>query len=582
LSEPLRVFLSYHDSDRDEVELIYAHLSKEGYKVWMQKKDLLPGQPLQLKDNAIRNADAVLFCIGFRVFEPTYNYRDLTAIREEIKERQPDVVFLVPILLDEEEIPLPLDLANINPVCLYEDDGYRQLADALRLVKRRPAARPPQPTPSRNLQVQRITLTNISCFEELDLSFEASAGSARWTMLVGDNAAGKTTLLRCLALGLCSESDAVALMREVPGSFVRKGAEEGVIDIYLQDTLTGEEFAITTRIIKSSEGNGEIVRKSTQPEEGFPWSDVFVCGYGTQRTSQAHASFDRYSARDAVETLFSDTASLQNPEVVLLRQPADVRAGIEQRLLEVLMLSEGESELAYPSSGLEIRGPWGSQQLPALSDGYRSTAQWVLDLFSWLILAGRHVVNGEVGGILLIDEVEQHLHPRWQRYIAQRLHQQLPRTQIIASTHTPLVAAGIVDVADSLLIRLSLEDDGSVSHQVVDMDTIDGRRADQVLASDAFGLVTSRNPGSETLIHRYTELLGRKKRSADEEQELQELGARLEAALQTGENELERAVEQAVGKTLREMALQIDPELLDLEARRQLQEIFGNGSKGSE
>jgi energy-coupling factor transporter ATP-binding protein EcfA2 len=577
LSEALRVFLSYHDSDRERAEEIYRFAKANGYQVWMQKKDLLPGQPLQLQDDAIRNSDVILFCISDDDADNSYDYRDLSIALQEWETRPPGTVFLIPILLYPGYMPHAL--VEIHPVCLYEDDGYRQLGEALKLVKRRPATRQPQPTPSRNLQVHSVSLTNIACFEELALSLDTAGGPARWTMLVGDNAAGKSTLLRCLALGLCSESDAVALMRELPGSFVRKGAEEGVIELSLRDTLTGEEFGITTRIIKASEGNGEVVRKSTQPEEGFPWSDVFVCGYGTQRTSQAHASFDRYSARDAVETLFSDTASLQNPEVVLLRQPADVRAGIEQRLLEVLMLSTGECELAYPSSGLEIRGPWGDQQLPSLSDGYRSTAQWVLDLFSWLILAGRHAVNGEVGGILLIDEVEQHLHPRWQRYIAQRLHQQLPRTQIIASTHTPLVAAGVVDVADSLLIRLRLSDDGLVVHQVVDRESIAGRRADQVLASDAFGLVTSRSPGSETPIHRYTELLGRSTRTADEEQELQALAGHLKTALQPGENELERAVEQAVTKVLREMALQIDPELLDLEARRQLQEIFGNDPK---
>jgi predicted ATP-binding protein involved in virulence len=187
-----------------------------------------------------------------------------------------------------------------------------------------------------------------------------------------------------------------------------------------------------------------------------------------------------------------------------------------------------------------------------------------------LIYAGRFVGNSSIGGILLIDEIEQHLHPRWQRHVIQRLRRQFPQTQIIASTHTPLVAAGAVDVDDSIVLRVT--QGGKVTN--LDTATIAGKRADQVLASEAFGLVTTRSPASQREISRYAELLGTDPRTDEEEAELRELKERIVEALRWGENDFERTVEKAVDQALESLVLKAPRELLDLEARRQLREIF--------
>jgi hypothetical protein len=235
--------------------------------------------------------------------------------------------------------------------------------------------------------------------------------------------------------------------------------------------------------------------------------------------------------------------------------------------------------VSVPRSGLEIRGPWGSQPLRSLSDGYRSTAQWVLDFLGWAIYDGRLENGGDIGGILLVDELEQHLHPRWQRHIVQRLRKQFPKTQIFASTHTPLAAVGTADVESARLLRLRTEPDGKITTLELDPQSLDGLRADQVLASDAFGLYTSRNPGSEDDMTRYAELLGKAERKPEENAEMERLGASLEATLRTGETEVEREVEQAVETALKERVAAVKPELLDLEVRRQLHELFAGDEK---
>jgi nucleoside phosphorylase/predicted ATPase len=433
----------------------------------------------------------------------------------------------------------------------------------------------------KNFIVSRVELSNIRCFERLTVDFEGAEQSDRWTMILGDNAVGKSTLLKSIALGLCNESDAVALIKEMPGDFVRKGAEEGYVKIILREdkqSTRPRKYIIVTKITRKPEDATEIVRQETTPAENFPWADIFVCGYGSNRSTQAYNSYEQYKVIDAVKSLFDPQAFLQNPEVVLLRQDPSVRAILEEKLQSILMLDTPEYKIHYTKRGLELDGSWGRMPVQVLSDGYRSTTQWVLDFIGWLILAERLIGNPDIGGILIIDEIEQHLHPRWQRYIVQRLRQQFPKTQIIASTHTPLVAAGIADVDRSMLLKLDRNDENEITVQIIDKELIAGKRADQVLTSEAFGLVTTRNNRSHDDVDRYTELLGKQTRTDAEAAELEELRSIVQNRLSGGETATSQIVEKAVDEALQGIITNVSPEMLDVETKKQLRALFQSES----
>jgi len=426
------------------------------------------------------------------------------------------------------------------------------------------------------LYVESIELSNIRCFESLMVSFRDANEFSLANIILGDNAAGKSTLLRCLAIGLCNEPDATALLASLPGEFVRNGATEGIIRIVLSYGVGSELLSVTTRLIKV-EGTGgtvESVQQFTMPEEDFPWSDIFVCGYGTSRVATGTASYESYSPRAALATLFDERASLWNPELALLRRPVDLRTEMEQRLLRVLMLDATGDRVLSDEGQPVVRGPWGSYSFDVLSDGYRSTSQWVLDLMAWAILANRFGGSEVVRGVLLIDELEQHLHPRWQRHVLQRLRLQLPGMQLIATTHTPLIAAGTVDLDPSTISRLTTpEYGGQTDIAKVDKEALRGKRADQVLTSEAFGLVTSRSPGSVKEVERYQEL-SNKARDGIEQIEFERLAAQISANSVFGETEYERAVEEAINETLTQRLIHPPAEPLDLELKRQLRELF--------
>jgi ABC-type multidrug transport system ATPase subunit len=517
----------------------------------------------------------------------------------------------------------------------------------------------------RSLVIAEVELKNIRCFESLKISFTEGDKLSDWFMILGENAAGKTTLLRSIALGLCDQSDAAALKSFLSGDLVRDGADEGYIKIVLCNkdssqipllrsqqlhrallsafptisklkalknalpeelgqpspypslseqivemigranteeklnelieiarqqssdnrflqNLDGNNqtntYTITTTITKQSE-KSETLTQKIEPEIDFLWSDIFVCGYGANRTTQTYTNHEGYSTLDAVQSLFTAQVSFQDPEVVLRRRSEEVRKQIEQQLLKVLMLDDhAEYQFHYSDRGIEVDGPWGRQPLAALSDGYRSTSQWLLDFIGWAVHANRLTENGNIGGILLIDEIEQHLHPLWQRYFVQRLHEMFPNTQIIASTHTPLAASGVADIESGLLVKLDRSTANGVQAKLINKEELYGKRADQVLTSEAFGLFTSRNQGSLTDIDRYSELLGHTELTAKEEDELQELREKLQDSLQDGENATERLVRREVESAIEKTASDITPELLELEITKHLQQLSNQGA----
>lgn len=428
------------------------------------------------------------------------------------------------------------------------------------------------------VRVARIELEQIRCFDHVSIDFEQAGASTDWILLLGENAHGKSTLLRAIALGLCAESEMAALLEATSGPLLRYGQSSGRITLTLADA-SGQHFRSVTEVVPDTQGEPGAERLR-RVEWDLSVEQVFVCAYGANRTRTADLSHSGYSRHDAVRSLFDDETSLQNSELILRRQGRTSRKRVERKLLEILMLDPKRAAIEYSSThGLQIRGPWTSGDwvlagLPTLSDGYRSTTQWVIDLIGWLVYAGRFARDEDMTGVVLVDELEQHLHPRWQRYIIAQLHRQFPRLQFIASTHTPLLALGLTDQQRGLLVQLSKDDEQAIQTKVIDPQEFQGLRADQVLTSyKGFALPTTRSPGSSEPIARYAELAS-KQRSEAEELDFAKLGAHLDKTLVLGETPYERRVETAVRKALGQLGDEPLEKIQEYELRRQLADLF--------
>ena len=270
-------------------------------------------------------------------------------------------------------------------------------------------------------------------------------------------------------MGLCDQSSASALFRELEGEYVRSdaGIRHGTITVDLTAPgPQGDRFRIDTTIrsLDAFERVEQVLfnlssgTKERLTQEAFPWDRIFASAYGPGIRVQGTSDYESYLTVDAVYPLFRYDVLLQNPELVVRRlidaagrrtQHGRERVlnGLKQLLSGILQLDESDV-LSLDRTGIRLRHLGRDIGLTALADGYRGTMTWILDLLGWWFVyrSGKTFRFRDVRGIVFIDEIEQHLHPRWQRNIMRLLIESFPRVQFVATTHSPLVASGCEDV----------------------------------------------------------------------------------------------------------------------------------------
>ena len=115
-----------------------------------------------------------------------------------------------------------------------------------------------------------------------------------------------------------------------------------------------------------------------------------------------------------------------------------------------------KDEIKLPEGGgVTISGPSIGDEIPleAWADGYRMTLIWMLDLYAWAMRARAINEDGDPEGILLIDELEQHLHPSMQTFFLRRIGELFPRMQLIATTHSPLAVLGVSSKSELIVLK---------------------------------------------------------------------------------------------------------------------------------
>jgi predicted ATP-binding protein involved in virulence len=218
------------------------------------------------------------------------------------------------------------------------------------------------------------------------------------------------------------------------------------------------------------------------------------------------------------------------------REFADLRAVRQALKLTIEGLERVYFDGSQPRLMVEIRqldGTLRPFELAQLSDGYRNLLALVLDFARRLAQANPNWPNPlEAPGILLIDEIELHLHPRWQQKVIPALRAAFPNTQLIVSTHSPAVLTTVRREHIKLL---------GADHQFKqipeDVGTY-GADNSRVLA-EVFG-ADSRPGNIDTVakLRAYLQLIEQRQHGTDEATNLRN---ELEAALGTSDPDLLRA-----------------------------------------
>ncbi len=369
-----------------------------------------------------------------------------------------------------------------------------------------PVSIPPEP-----VELRTLHLRSLRIFDDFALEIHPrSPDAGQWTVLLGDNGVGKTTILRALVFALADQRLANSFLQLGGPSapFLRAGSGEALVDVSL-----GEE-RFRARIKRTREDIEELTK--LDPEPALP-----LYAYGCQRGTAlgGPAREVEFKPLDDVRSLFDDAGSLIHAETWLqgLRLAALESAGGPAEAFfdavrdTVVAVLNGVESLEVNKDGVWLAGPNVDRApLAALSDGYITTAGWLLDLIArWAHRCQRAGVEldrdfcSQMTALVLIDEIDLHLHPLWQVEIISTLRQQFPQLSLVATTHNPLTLLGARDSEIHVLQR-DPESGRVVARQ---RDIPPGTRADQVLTGDWFGLASTVDRDTLELLDEHRELL---------------------------------------------------------------------------
>lgn len=410
--------------------------------------------------------------------------------------------------------------------------------------------------------VLSLSVENVRCFgpkQTLDCS-DGEGRPRQWTVILGDNGTGKTTLLQAITCHEWWATPGEDKLKGDPRVYLHaSGFGRGPDDL---NEARSELNATRQPVLQCVGGMGlsgswEVVDTIARYESGL--YDFAVHGYGPNRgliTTEPETRTQQNQPDDRSATLFHRGAVLRDGEKLLLNldyasksDGGETQKGILERVEEVLLkVLPGIYELRYDSGSgyfprprVEFKTDFGWVPLRQLGHGYQTMIAWVVDFVSRMVERYPDSENPLAEpAVCLVDEIDLHLHPVWQRKVIGYLSERFPNTQFIVTAHSPLVvqAAASADANIAVLVR-SEEKDADGNHYVEiknNPEDVRNWRLDQILTSDLFGNLDLRSAETEKLFARKRELLGKPKRTRQEEAELAAVEAEI-TALPVGDTE---------------------------------------------
>ena len=296
---------------------------------------------------------------------------------------------------------------------------------------------------------------------------------AQWLFLVGNNGYGKTCVLRSIFLAL-------------------NGVQDGQTE-YVADETVNHSFVFCT------ENNIENVVYNSLTDDKKSDKKLNIMAYGTSRllTSGGDTSEKIERNNAAGYSLFEADGVLLNIETQLMKwfyREKNKYETVCTTLAELMpniakvYYDEAADKVFYIEKNADENGEM--QELPPvrfreLATGYRSIVAMIGDL---LIRLWRWqpavLLPQDFIGIVLIDELEVHLHPIWQKKLPMLLSSVFPKIQFIASTHSPIPLLGAPK--GSAVIRIDRDVENGITAQQVDID-IATLTPNTILSSPIFG-----------------------------------------------------------------------------------------------
>ena len=407
-----------------------------------------------------------------------------------------------------------------------------------------------------------IERLSISLPEPKDRTGDASSGST--LVIVGENAAGKSSLLEGMTLALVDQATRAKLPPKAR-------------DFMLDPKLMGEERGAPRPglVLVRYDGGGS---SSMGVSPDFPSlhqngvKRIPVFAYGAFRLYRGEDTGLRRS--HPVRSLFDPTFVLPNPEKWLVSINGRPAFKEVMRVLSLLLgYADGDDVVVVDkgrcylqaihrrdgASRLVQRTP-----LSVASSGYRSILAMACDILRGLLALqdSKSPSLMRSRAVVLIDEIEAHLHPRWKMRIVQALRTALPNVTFILTTHDPLCLRG-VDAREVMVFRRVARASETglpfVVEQLDELPDVGALTIEQILTSDLFQLYSTDGPEVEARFARAADLLAAEQAGyslSDSDSGLlgefrAEVASQVRRGMPVGSTEVERLVQEAVEQYIR-------------------------------
>ena len=380
------------------------------------------------------------------------------------------------------------------------------------------------------MYVRSLSIQNMRSFESVEVPLchpgdgiapatDAVPHLDNVTLLLGSNGSGKTSVLRAVALSTLAPVLAMgsgyvpyALVRRVNKGRSAEARVKAHVVLHEQDGLgKGKEEDIEATLVAAPSGFTDRFLIEKQPPSWHTrlWDEespaFLVLGYGATRRVETGPGSVEGRAKERI-LRYRRVAGLFEEHMTLMPLAAwmpQVARKDRKRHQEIVALM---NELL--PEGTKMLGKWEDREdpeslfqrggsvlpFPALSDGYRAFICWVGDVLYHLHLIcakGQKLVD--MRGVVLVDEVDLHLHPEWQRHLVPTLSRAFPQLQFILTSHSPLVVSTLSS-RNVLLLEEHEQASGTKATEVLRLgEELYGLSADQILTSQSFGLESSRD-----------------------------------------------------------------------------------------
>lgn len=356
--------------------------------------------------------------------------------------------------------------------------------------------------------LRQIRLKHVKLLEDFELSFDGPDGKPRmWTVIIGENGTAKSSILQAIALAAAGPAQVSALAKPIIGhlrdrrteepleieacfSFAESHANREELHPSLSEPLDVDNTMLMSELRLEAQGRtlfggshymdvhtGDDVETTGRQDpldiaRSRSLSHWFVAGFGVGRflPDPTHAPPLEVPGIERMESLFRSSTMLTS--LRFLDHFNDEKARLfAAALRDTLMAAE---ELVPDLVGIELRGQGGvagagdlidkerfilrnggsEHRVPAvaLSHGYQSTIAWIADLVGHVMLEAEEPVEAkDIEGVVLLDEIDLYLHPRWQAGLIGALRRTFEKVQFVVTTHSPVVLA---EVAPHEIVRV--------------------------------------------------------------------------------------------------------------------------------